>query len=213
MRIEDALEHLETIHEQVLRSETFRGYRAASVGGTGVLAVVAGVFQNYVLAPKSVAEFIGYWITIAAIACCVIGFDLAVQIVRQGRSERRRTWYALRHLLPALFVGAALTATLVDTVVADRLPAIWALCFGLGIVASRPFLAAGLGYVGSFYLAVGAALLLPPFHATLPSPIVMGLVFGGGQLFAAMLFRRGEANGLHAKSKGKDQGGWIRGSL
>lgn len=192
MRIEDALAQFSTIHAQVLRSETFRGYRAVAVGATGLLALVAAITQEFWIRPATPGAFAGFWFVVAAIGGSGVAVDLAVHVRREGVGAWRRAWLALRQLLPALVVGGALTLALVETTAADCLPAVWSLCFGLGVIASRPFLPAGIGFVAAWFLASGAILLLPALRTPVPSPLAMGLVFGCGQLMAAFVLRRSE---------------------
>lgn len=194
MRLDDALEQLSEIHVQVLRSETYRGYRAAPTAATGVLALGAAVVQQISMSSADAASFAWYWLAVAGVAGALFATDLTVRTLRDGNPDsRRRAAVALSQLAPAVGVGAVLTFALIETSVADLLPAVWAMCFGLGLGASRPFLPRGIGGVSSFYLLAGVALLLTPaLREPVPSPIGMGLTFGVGQLWAAWVLHRAE---------------------
>ena len=195
MRIDEALSQLSVIQEQVLRSETFRGYRAISVAATSALAIVAACVQGLLLEPSTVTDFVLFWIVVASLSIVGIALDLAWQLRRC--IDRRNTWLALRQLVPALGVGAALTLVLLGGDHEAKIPAVWALCYGLGVVASLPYLPRGLGLVALFYLAAGVCLLLPAFARPLPSPYV----FAAGQGLAALLLRRAELR-LAARERG-----------
>jgi hypothetical protein len=193
MRLDDALEQLSAIHEQVLRSETFDGYRAVPAAATGLLALAAALVQQVWLPAADAAGFARYWVMVAFAAGLVFAVDLGHHALSSGPGAGRRTALALRQLLPALLVGGLITAALVETEVAGLLPGIWALCFALGVVASRPFLPVGIGWVAGFYLASGALLLmLPSLRGPQQASLGMGLVFGIGQLGAAFALRRAE---------------------
>jgi hypothetical protein len=193
MRLDDALEQLSAIHVQVLRSETFRGYKAVPTALTGVLAIVAAAVQAAAVPAADARGFACYWIAVAAIAGLLCAGELAFRTLRDGDPHaRQRAGVALRQLVPAIGVGAALTFALLDTEAAPMLPALWSMCFGLGLSASRPFLPAAIGGVATFYLLAGALLLLPPLRAPVDGPLAMGAVFGLGQLWAAWILHRAE---------------------
>ena len=135
-------------------------------------------------------EFAVYWIGIAAV--CRDG--VRDRLGRAGRSSKSRVALStvLAQFLPSLFVGAAVTVVLlnVDAGAAARLPGWWALLFGLGVFASRPYLHRSVGWVGASYLVGGSALLIVAEPGVVPSPWTMGLTFGAGQmLLAAVLYR------------------------
>ena len=166
---------------------------SASGSSTGAAGLLGGaVVQPWVVASAEPTGFVWFWVSLALIAGAVFGVDLAVHTVREGPDAARRTMLALRQLVPALAVGALLTGWLVDTAVADHLPGIWALCFGLGVVASRPFLPAGVGAIAWFYLVAGALMLLPGLRDPAVATFGMGVTFGLGQLGAACVLRRAE---------------------
>jgi hypothetical protein len=96
--------------------------------------------------------------------------------------------------------GGAVTFALTRDGMIERetalLPGLWALFFGLGIVASRPYLPRSANGVAGWYLVAGLIVLsLPPDRL---SGWVVGVPFGVGQLLMALVFhsarREGEAN-------------------
>ena len=67
------------------------------------------------------------------------------------------------------------------------LPGLWAICFGIGTFASRPYLPRASGWVALFYYAAGFTLL---WIARGPEPLTgwwVGGTFGVGQLLAALV--------------------------
>ena len=92
------------------------------------------------------------------------------------------------------------------------LPGLWAICFGIGIFASRPYLPRASGWVALFYYAAGVALLwrangTTPLHAWW-----VGGTFGIGQLLAAfVLFWNLERGGTEDKRIGfEERDGWEK---
>jgi hypothetical protein len=71
------------------------------------------------------------------------------------------------------------------------LPGLWAVLFGLGVFASRPYLPRATGWVALFYLAAGGLLL---WAADRPGVALngwgVGGVFGVGQLATALVLHR-----------------------
>jgi hypothetical protein len=66
------------------------------------------------------------------------------------------------------------------------LPGLWAVVFGLGVFATRPYLPRAVGWVGLYYLTAGAFLLGRSPFAELSGWSVGG-VFGLGQLATALV--------------------------
>jgi hypothetical protein len=95
----------------------------------------------------------------------------------------------LGQFLPSLLAGAAITVSFVhlSAALVPLLPGLWAICFGIGTFASRPYLPRASGWVALFYYAAGMALL---WIARGPEPLRawwVGATFGTGQLLAAIV--------------------------
>jgi hypothetical protein len=127
---------------------------------------------------------------VAAICGLIASSEIAHNyIVRESTSERRRTRRVIAQFVPALAAGAIVSATFVrlSPTIVTTLPGMWALLFGLGIFASRPYLPRASGWVALFYFAAGAALLWSPASGAARSPWSVGGTFGAGQLLAALV--------------------------
>ncbi|HEY3884472.1 MAG TPA: hypothetical protein VGL62_04650, partial [Vicinamibacterales bacterium] len=79
---------------------------------------------------------------------------------------------------------------------AEVVPGLWAVCFGLGVLASAPYLPAASRLVALWYLAAGFWLVLNT-HAL--SGWRIGAVFGAGQLIGAVVLWRDDAAADRAK--------------
>ena len=82
-------------------------------------------------------------------------------VVHDDAAARRRTRRVVGQFLPSLLGGAIVTASFVhlSAALVPLLPGIWAICFGIGTFASRPYLPRASGYVALFYYAAGVVLL------------------------------------------------------
>jgi TctA family transporter len=190
MDLSRALGQLADIHEQMAKGEIYRGYRSLPVAASGLMGFVAAWAQAPALGVNDPFGFVLYW---AAIATCA-GFVGASEIiynyvVHDDRITRRRTRQVVGQFLPSLLAGAAITVSFVhlsDTLI-PLLPGLWAICFGIGTFASRPYLPRASGWVALFYYAAGMVLL---WIARGPEPLRgwwVGGTFGTGQLLAALV--------------------------
>jgi hypothetical protein len=104
--------------------------------------------------------------------------------------------------------AAAISASLVhlSASLVPLLPGIWAICFGIGVFASRPYLPRASGFVALFYYAAGAALLWRARGPESLSGWWVGATFGIGQLFAALVLywnlERDEPTGMTGHEAG-----------
>lgn len=204
--LDEALEQINAIRGQLATAETFRGYRAVSVAGTGLVAVVTSLAQP-VLVPNPAADPVAYvvlWVGAAVICTLGAGGQILHDYLKcQSPHRRASTRIVLGHLVPAVVAGAAvtwafMTRSAASVEQAHLLPGLWAILVGLGIFASRRHLPRTIGWVGLYYLLSGAVILkfLPGPEAL--APWVMGAIFGLGQLASALvLYWNLERNGAN----------------
>ncbi|MEE2940928.1 MAG: hypothetical protein VX460_11125 [Planctomycetota bacterium] len=183
--VQRALDQLTDIHAQVARASIYRGYRAAPVAGMGFIAFAVAAYEALR------ADDLGPWAhamvwLVVALVCATIG---AADLWRRRRAvSGRDTWTAVGQLVPALLVGLAMTWLLSDR--PELLPGVWTSLFGLGVLASRPYLPAPILGVALFYVAAGLAMAAAARAGVSPSPWAMGITFLVGQLCAATVLRR-----------------------
>ncbi len=201
VELDEALEQISEIRGHLATAETFRGYRAASVAGTGLLALLTALAQPSVVADPAANpwRYVGMWVAAAVLSAMGAGAQILHGYLKCGSPHRRATTrIVVGHLVPVVAAGALLTATLMarDPAPAALLPGLWAILVGLGVFASRRHLPRTIGWVGLYYLLCGAAILgfLPGPEAM--APWVMGSTFGIGQLASAVvLYWNLERNG------------------
>jgi hypothetical protein len=101
--------------------------------------------------------------------------------------QTERTVDAVERFVPSLAAGAILTFVFYNSITHDAwmLPGLWAVCFSLGVFASRTLLPRGIAVVGGYYLLAGCADLVLARGTHMFSPWAMALPFGIGQLLAS----------------------------
>jgi hypothetical protein len=185
-----ALEQIAEIHQQIAKGEVYRGYRPLPVALSGVIGIVAAALQPPRFGAADPLGFVLFWSAVATCAGLVGSSEILHNyVVHDEAAARRRTRKVVGQLLPSLVGGAAITACFVhlSPALVPLLPGLWAICFGMAIFSSRPYLPRASGWVALFYYAAGVALL---WFALGPEPIAgwwVGGTFGIGQIFAAVV--------------------------
>ncbi len=185
-----ALDQIAEIHQQIAKGEMYRGYRSLPLAASGLMGLAAAWLQPSSLGSADPIGFAVYWTAIAAGASFVGSSEIIYNyVVHESASGRRKTREVVGQFLPSVLAGAAITvcfAHLSPTLV-SLLPGLWAICFGLGTFASRPYLPRASGWIALFYYAAGFTLL---WIARGSEPLTgwwVGGVFGVGQLLAALV--------------------------
>jgi hypothetical protein len=190
MELHEALAQIADIRRQIVRTEKFRGYRAAPLASGGVLALAVAALQPLVIADpeRELARYLTLWVAVAATA----GGLMIADIWRRRRIEDHRrgmlTRLAGEQFAPCVVAGGLMTFAIAARVpqIAWLLPGLWALVFSLGVFASCRLLPKGAVAVGAWYLLWGCLLVaLGPERGGL-RPWTMAVAFGCGQLLTAV---------------------------
>lgn len=192
MELHEALGQISEIRAQVTRTQTFGGFRSLTVGSSGVLGILAALYQaSRIPRPmEQVEDYVMLWSGVAALSLFVVGLELAYSYSAAMSTLRRRlTTHAMGQFAPCLVAGAALTGVIVFRApeVAWMLPGLWALCFGLGVFASSRLLPRPIVWVGAYYLLSGLICLAFGRGESQLAPWMMAVTFGCGQLLAALV--------------------------
>jgi hypothetical protein len=190
MDLSRALGQLADIHQQIAKGEIYRGYRSLPIAVSGLIGLAAEWAQAPGLGAGDQLGFVLYWTSVAACAALVGASEIIYNyVVHDDRASRRQTTQVVGQFLPSVLAGAVITLSFVrlSAALVPLLPGLWAICFGIGIFASRPYLPRASGWVALFYYAAGVALL---WVARGPEPLRawwVGGTFGTGQLMAALV--------------------------
>jgi len=185
-----ALDQIAEIHQQIAKGEVYRGYRSLPIAASGLLGLVAAWLQPRALGTADPIGFVVYWIAIAAAAGFVGSSEIIYNyVVHEDVSRRRHTRKVVGQFLPSLVGGAAIAVSLthLSAALVPLLPGLWAICFGIGIFASRPYLPRASGWVALLYYVVGFSLLWIARGPELLTGWWIGGTFGVGQLLAALV--------------------------
>ena len=190
MDLSSALDRIEEIHAQMAKGEVFRGYRPVPVALAGAIGFGAGWLQRPLVPACDGTRFLVFWLAVAGLAfvlnASVVGFGYARS---RDPFARRRTRQVVGQFVPCLLAGAVVSLALpaAEPSLVRLLPGLWALLFGLGVFASRPYLARATGWVALFFVVAGTALLVFPGRDLARLGLVHGAVFGAGLLAAAVV--------------------------
>jgi hypothetical protein len=192
MELREALAHISEIRAQIARTETFRGYRSATVATTGVAAIVGSLVQAaWIPAPlESAGAYLGLWLGIAAGGILLCGGEMAWRSYRTDSPlARQLTLLAVEQFLPCVVAGGLLTVTVVRYAPESlwMLPGLWPVVFSLGVFASCRLLPRALFWVGVYYLAAGMVVFVLARGEAALSPWAMAATFGVGQLASAAI--------------------------
>jgi hypothetical protein len=190
MDVTRALDQIAEIHEQIAKGEVYRGYRSLPIAASGAIGVTAAWIQPAEVARDPIA-FAVYWMVVAVAAMFVGSSEILYNyVVHDSASGRRRTRKVVGQFLPSVFAGGAIAVCFcrLDPSLVVLLPGLWAICFGLGAFASRPYLPRASGWVALFYYAAGFVLLsIGRGNGAGLSGWWIGVTFGTGQLLAALV--------------------------
>ena len=183
-----ALDQIAEIHQQIAKGEVYRGYRSLPIAASGLIGIAAAWLQPAALGSGVPIGFVFYWTAIAAAAGFVGSSEILYNfLVHDDPATRRQTAKVVGQFLPSVMGAAAITVCFVhlSASLVTLLPGLWAICFGIGTFASRPYLPRASGWVALFYYFAGFTLLWIASGANSLTGWWVGGVFGGGQLFAA----------------------------
>jgi hypothetical protein len=192
MDLREALTQISEIRQQVARTETFRGYRAAPVAFSGILACLAAGFQHSLIPEpaENLAAYLGLWIGAALLSMFVTGLAMIWHCKKSPSSlTRPNTILAVGQFLPSVVAGGLVTYVLFQQVQPAlwMLPGLWSIFFSLGIFASYRLLPPATFWIGVFYMTAGVLCLVWARDDFAFSPWAMGVPFGVGQLLSSSI--------------------------
>lgn len=188
--LDQALREIAAIRGQMARATEFRGYGAAALAATGVLAVAGAVLQPR-LVPQPLAAPGAYallWCAVAALAAGLIAAEARARARRMhGGLADAMIRAAAAQFVPASVAGMLVTAAVVRYAPASAglLPGLWQIVFSLGVFATCRILPRPLLAVGAWYLVTGLVCIASASRGL--APWMMGAPFLAGQALAAAI--------------------------
>jgi hypothetical protein len=180
-----AIVEIRNIRRQVAQTTEFRGYGPATLFGTAMLALVAGVAQSYWLPHPATQprQYVALWLTVGIVCAGLIATQMLVRTNRlhSGMGDEMIRM-AVAQFLPAAIIGVSLPFVLLQVApyTVWLLPGLWQIIFGLGVFAScrclpRPMLLAGAWFLlaGLACVSLGDARALAP--ATMSGTYAIGM--------------------------------------
>ncbi len=190
MDLHEALAQISEIRQQVAQTQTFRGYRAAPVAFSGMVACLAAAFQHALIPEpaQNLPAYLGLWVGAAAVSMFVTGLAM-LWYCKQSTSSLSRTnsLLAVGQFLPSVVVGGLVTIVFHQQIhdALPLMPGLWSIFFSLGIFASYRLLPKATFWVGVFYMTAGVMCLVLARGDFAFSPLAMGVPFGLGQFLSA----------------------------
>lgn len=198
--LDRALSELAFIQNRFAASTRFRGLAPQAVALTGVLALALAAAQ--IVAPDrfgaSGVSYVIAWVAAAVIAgglVAVEGLERARRL--HGGLADLLIAGTLRLMLPFCAAGAVITFVITKTAPGAIwvLPGLWQLLIALIGFTAVSTLPPTIVWSAAWYFACGSVTLLIAGQSGVPSPWMMGVPFGIGQLLVAVTLHRAGRRG------------------
>jgi len=212
MNLHRALSEISEIKAQLDRTQSHRGFRSLASLLSAFVVVGMAIFLNRWAAEVSVSQFINAWVLVAVTS---VAFAATEMKIRATMGDAKLHWKMHsnlgRQLFPSLAVGAVMTFIFcgnqmpflnevvpnqVDPIQSSHLlPAVWAMVYGLGLVACVQHLPDAARWVAAWFIVGGIVCVLLNQRSIDQLNIQMAILFGGGQiLLGGVLFWNMERN-------------------
>jgi hypothetical protein len=162
-----ALDNLQFIRASMERAGSFTAVPGWGMVCIGVTAFAAAAHAGTLTETAAYGEHETHWLLTwlgEAVLAGVCG--VVAMILKARRAGDRLTAGPGRRfglsVLPPFLVGALLTYALYDAGQIARLPAVWLLCYGAGVMTGGAFSLRIVPIMGICFMALGAASLLAP---------------------------------------------------
>ncbi len=192
--LERALLDIAEVRERLATTQTFKGYSGLAAAISGVLALVAGGVQAYlvpgVVDAHGARIYFAIWLICCAASIIVNYGAIAHWFARDvSARDRWQTRTVGLSILPALVLGGALSAILLRIGHVELLPGAWYSCYGVGLFASRTMIPRSVVPLAMVFMLAGCALFFAPPEIALQW-WVMPIGFGAIQLFIGYAIHR-----------------------
>jgi len=193
MEVRRALADLAEVRGRLATMQRFDGYSGTAAIASGVVAILAGLYQQSVVPdPTGSAQrhvYLAIWLACLGAALVVnYGVIFAWRVRNRGEQAARQFRTVGMSIVPALAAGAVITLALVSRDAIDLLPGMWCATYALGLFASRAMVPRAVVAVAVAFGAAATMLLLAPQIRPL-SWWIMPAAFGFGQIAIGAIVR------------------------
>ena len=205
MNIHQALSDIAEIRAQLDRTESYRGFRSATVG-VSVLVLMLGAWvqsrlENQPLEGISLTDqYLLIWFWVAVVSAAMAIAEMWVRARVSGNRMVGRMHLALAgQIAPCLVVGFVVTLLVgmhafeanqigrADTSLIWALPGLWSMVYSLGLLNCRSHLPRQVVVVAVYFLLVGVFLLAYSWRVREAAGWQMLVSFGVGQALLSLI--------------------------
>lgn len=194
--LEKALGDIADIQAQITSARLFKGFGPLVIGLSGVLAICVMALQ--ILRPEKFAanthELLWVWVCVAVLALILIVAEMwALSRRHHGSMAFKMVRKVAEGFLPALAAGAIMGSILLTQNTPDFakfLPPIWQFMIALGLFATMGSLHRNLYLIALWYFICASLVYFLLASGQALTPLHMGLPFGLGQIFMALVLAR-----------------------
>jgi hypothetical protein len=192
--LHEALRQVRDLQAAILEKQRFKGYSGRARALAGCVALTAALLLHSPFIPATPVAHLLTWTAVFLLGVALNYGALIYWFLHDpdvGRDVRRLR--PTLEVMPVLAAGGILTLALVNHEEYSLLFGTWMVMFGLTNFTGRQVLPRGLAWVGLFYLACGAVLLLAwPDLSFTDNSLVMGGVFFVGEFFGGLVLHNDE---------------------
>ena len=196
MNTQRAMSDIRDIGDILARAQHTSCFRPLPIATTALIAIFAALLSASTHGSSFVGEssFVGYWLAVACLNAMILAGDLAIRFWKtESELQRGKTRVAIYQFSPSLLIGAYATICLLpaEEHPGTLLPGLWCLITSLGIFATLSNAPPSMVFPAAFYAIVGGLYLRFDEWAVGLGPWSMGLAFGIGQAWVALVLWRG----------------------
>jgi hypothetical protein len=185
IQLRQAVREVRDLRKNILEKQLFKGYsgRARALGGC--IALAAAMIVTILPVKAGYSGLFMMWGGVFLCAVLVNYGALGFWLLRDG-NYRKTDMTVVYEVLPVWIVGGILTLALWRSFQFDLLYGSWMGLFGVAQTVTRRRLPRRIVWVGMWYILCGTVCLALP-GGLFMKPMVMGLVFFIGELFAGTI--------------------------
>jgi hypothetical protein len=199
MNTHRALSEIREIGDILARTQHTSCIRPTPIACTSLLGFAAAFYADASIGPMIMGSeaFVGYWFLVAALCVLMMAFDLGKRYwTTDSELQRGRTRIAIYQFAPCLLIGGFATLCLLPThsQPSSMLPGLWCILVSLGIFATLNNAPRAMVFPAAFYAIIGGLFWRFDEWTIGLGSWSMGLAFGIGQLWTALVLWRGPSH-------------------